>query len=1054
MAVFIQYHRVVDIKAIVRLVFSLFIMISLSGCTTDESHNSAAIDGDKIEFNRDIRPILNASCTGCHGGVMQQAGISFIMRDAALGRGHSGRRNIVPGDPDASELIARVESTDPNVRMPYKAKPLSPAQIATLRSWIAQGAQWEEHWAFVPPESQAVPDAVEFVSGDPTNLTRSTINNTVNNAIDNFVQEKLVEKGLRPAKRADKSTLLRRLSFDLTGLPPSPTQIDDFRSDKSPNAFEKQVDYLLDSPAFGERWAAMWLDIARYADSQGYTRDEYRVSWPYRDWVISAFNDNLSYKDFVVKQLAGDLLPARTMEDLIATGFHRQTPNNNEGGTDDEEFRVVAMLDRVSTTWSALNGLSMNCVQCHSHPYDPIEHSEFYKFYSFLNTAQDADRYADVPHLRIARDENEREALFELQEYMQQIAHEQTTNINGLADDAAQWQQLNIVSATANEIAALNKLIVSTAKRIAEIEDKESWPYKRNQRRLKQFKDVVEKLSAENGGQHDLALVNGELFADESIPPQAIVELKTDVNTSKKVSAIRVTALPVNLYEAAHTPDWAFSIDNIKLWLTLPNQAPQLLPVQSYLTNSLEVQDEQLKRHNGVNGNLSKTENAAGFFAHRLFRPRWTVAVLPESIELPKGASISIELAFLGHRRLNDKPPQLRRLRLEVTDNEDWLVYVNSPERQKSINQYVEYANTVGKTDTYNAPVILEQSEWDKRASALFYRGNFLDKQGEHLVPDTPAILPSFPVDVPRNRLTMAEWFFHDEQPLTARVAVNRFWFQLFGRGLVDTLEDFGGAGNEPSHPELLDWLALHFQHELNWDVKALIKLMVMSYSYQQDASATEAALDTDPANMWIARGPRQRLSAEMIRDQALFAAGLLSKKMGGEPVMPPQPAGIWGRKGRLIKDWENAKDEDRYRRAIYTFIKRAYTYPSFLTFDMETRELSHPRRIPTNTPLQALVTLNDPVFHEAAQGLAARMLSKKRVSQSDEQALRLGAELVLSRPPSKYEMARLNAALEALHQEFFDTKVNADTPEDQKLSDVWTAVASILLNLDAALTR
>ena len=423
-----------------------------------------------VEFSRDIQPILNQNCVACHGGVRQKNGVSFIFREEALGTGKSGRRTIVPGDPDASELIARVTSKDPETRMPYHGPPLQPQQIALLRQWIKQGAKWQDYWAFIPPKPQPLPQVKHA--------------GWVRQPLDRFILARLEKEGLQPAPEATKSELLRRVSLDLTGLPPTPQEEATYLADPSPNAYEKQVDRLLASPRYGERWASMWLDLARYADTKGYEKDVERPGvWPYRDWVIDAFNRNLPYDQFMIKQLAGDLLPNPTFGDLIATSFHRQTPNNDEGGTDDEEFRMVAVMDRVATTWSVLDGVTMNCVQCHSHPYDPIRHADYYKSMAFFNTQDDADLADDSPVLRVPKDEARYAEAWQIQREIASLLNKIETS-DRQVNDETQWKPLPIQTAAANEVLALAPMIPKLESDLAEAAKGQEAPFEKKRREV------------------------------------------------------------------------------------------------------------------------------------------------------------------------------------------------------------------------------------------------------------------------------------------------------------------------------------------------------------------------------------------------------------------------------------------------------------------------------------------------------------------------------------------------------------------------------------------
>lgn len=735
---------------------------------------------EPIDFNTQIRPILNTTCLRCHGGVKQAGGVSLLFRDEALKAGKSGKRCIVPGHPEQSELIARLQHTDPDERMPLKADPLRPEQIALITQWVKQGAPWEDHWAYIPPKPQAVPD----VGAD-----------WVKTPVDAFVLDRLAREGLQPSPEADRATLLRRVSLDLTGLPPTEHERIAFLRDTAPDAYEKVVDRLLRSPRYGERWAVLWLDLARYGDSQGYQKDRARSIWLYRDWVINAFNQDMPFDRFTIEQLAGDLLPNQTTDNLIATAFHRNTMSNDEGGTDDEEFRTVAVLDRVNTTFEVWQGTTINCVQCHTHPYDPIRHKEYYQLIAYFNNSADADKSDDRPVLK--------------------------------AQSSVQQQALKAFLAT----------------------------------------------------------------------------------------------MP-----AART---------------------------------------------------------------------WPVDSLPE---------------------------------------------------------YLRPAQT---------PIMRELPADSSRTTHVFVRGNWL-VPGEVVRPALPGSLTKFArssalVRRQHNRLDLARWLVSADNPLTARVIVNRFWEQLYGTGLVETLEDFGTQGAKPSHPELLDFLALRFRNEHRWSTKKLLRELVLSATYRQTSATTAGQRTRDPQNRLLSRGPRVRLTAEQVRDQALSVSGLLTPTMYGPPVMPPQPDGVW-QVIRNVMKWKTAEGPDRYRRAIYTFWRKSSPYPSFTTFDSPSRELCVSRRVRTNTPLQALVTLNDPVYWETAQALGRRM--QRAGAGNPAKAIRTGYELVVGLPPGEAKQQALlrhyqrslqhyQAQPAAVRQSITLRNLHP-TPELAAL----TATANVLLNIDEALVK
>jgi mono/diheme cytochrome c family protein len=986
-----------------------------------------------VDFSRDIRPIFNQYCVACHGGVRQKSNVSFIYRDEALGKGSSGRATIVPGNPAASELIARVTSSDPEVRMPYHAPPLPPQQIALLRQWIKEGAQWTDHWAFVAPKAQPLPATKD--SAWPRQPA------------DRFILATLERQGLQPAPEATRPELLRRVSFDLTGLPPTAQELADFLADPAPDAYERQVDRLLASPHYGERWAALWLDLARYADSRGYEADHDRPVWPYRDWVIDAFNRNLGYDQFVTIQLAGDLLPHPGIEDLVATTFQRLTPVNDEGGTDDEEYRLVAVMDRVATTWSVLNGLTINCVQCHSHPYDPIRHVEYYKFLGFYNTSRDSDLMDDYPTLPVPRDAAQRGEVAGLVARRAALLRSVVASGRSL-EERAQWRPLTIAQGTFSEVPALERSLrafeVARTRRANPNPDWQPTPRELD----KYYKDAIAGLRA------DLAQAraqpqavplasdgSGGLRASGTIPQRSVFQLRVEAPPGP-MSALRIESPADNPALASHTPEDGFIVDRIGMWVVAADGREQRVAIRYFLADAEDNLQAATKPPYALSEPVDAQLDASGFMANpKLFRSRWVVAVPAQPLVLTAGSHLKLE--FLHTTGIDFKPAPLRRIRLYASADPVW----NSPATQQGLmaqlGELVRLEQRLEQVPKVKLPVMVEQADFEQRHTLEFERGNFLNKIGPALQPDVPAIFPKLPAGAPRDRLTMARWFFSPEQPLTARVAVNRYWEQLFGTGLVETLEDFGSAGQAPSHPELLDWLALHFQHDLHWDMKALLRELVTSATYRQSARSTAALTAKDPHNRLLARGPQQRLSAEMVRDQALVASGLFNPALGGPPVKPPQPAGVW----MSVYDdrkWDDARGPDRYRRAIYTYLRRTALYPSFVTFDAADHVVSLPRRIVTNTPLQALVTLNDPVYQEASQALARRMLARS----NERLAGRLGfaARCVLSRDLTANELATLEAFYGKV------TQGSAGAPLGEQAA--YTALAGVLFNLDAALTR
>ena len=985
-----------------------------------------------VDFSRDVRPIFNQYCVACHGGVRQKSDVSFIYREAALGKGSSGRATIVPGRPEASELIARVTATDPDVRMPLHAPPLQPQQIALLRQWIKEGAKWTDYWAFVAPKAQPLP----------------AVRNSQwpRQPMDRFILATLEQQALQPSPAATRSEQLRRVSLDLTGLPPTEQELADFLADKSPDAYARQVDRLLASPHYGERWAALWLDLARYADSRGYEADHDRPVWPYRDWVIDAFNRNLSYEQFVTTQLAGDLLPNPGYDDRVATTFQRLTPVNDEGGTDDEEYRLVAVMDRVATTWSVLNGLTMNCVQCHSHPYDPIRHAEYYKFLGFYNTSRDSDLGDDYPTLPVPKDDALRGEVADLAARRTELLHT-VVSIGRSLEDQARWRPLPMANGTMNEVPALERALrafeLGKLRRTNPNPDAELKPKELD----KFYKDSISgfRLDLAHAREHSppVPLISdgkGGLRAGGTIPLRSVFEVQTEVPTGP-ITALRIES-PVNdAARASHTPEDGFMVDRIGISIVDSGGREQRIAIRYFLPDAEDNLLTAVKPPYPLSEPVDSQMDASGFAANpKLFRSRWVVAVPAQPVTVPAGSRLKLEV--LHTTGIDYRPAPLRHFSLYTSSDPEWTSAAMAQKLEPQLAELVQLEQRLERIPRIPLPVMAEQAVFEQRHSLEFERGNFMNKIGPALQPDVPAIFPKLPAAAPHNRLTMAHWFFSTDQPLTARVAVNRYWEQLFGTGLVETLEDFGSAGQAPSHPELLDWLALHFQHDLHWDMKALLRELVTSATYRQSARATPALLAKDPRNRLLTHGPQQRLSAEMVRDQALVASGLFNPAMGGPPVKPPQPAGVW----MSVYDdrvWDDAKGPDRYRRAIYTYLRRTALYPSFVTFDAADHVVSLPRRIVTNTPLQALVTLNDPVYQEAGRALARRMLARDEALAG---RLNFAARCVLSRDLTGNEMATL--------AEFYDrVKRPADGASPGELA-AYTALAGVLFNLDAALTR
>ncbi len=820
----------------------------------------------RVDFNRDIRPLMSDTCFRCHGfdATSRKGKLRLDLREEALKPAKSGAVPIVPGRPEESEILRRLSSSDPEAVMPPPElhKPLAPEQRELFRRWIAEGAEYRGHWSFLPPARSAVPSDPDAESARERR-----------NPIDAFVRARLAGQGLRPSREADRTTLVRRVTLDLTGLPPTPVEVDAFLADASPLAYEKVVDRLLASPRYGERMAQDWLDAARFADSNGYQVDRDREMWAWRDWVIGAFNRNLPFDRFTVEQLAGDLLPNPTTDQRIATGFNRNHMINEEGGIIAEEFLAEYCADRVETTATVWLGLTFNCARCHDHKYDPVRQRDFYAMLAFFHNVSE----------------------------------------KGVGD------------------------------------------YGANIRR--------------------------------STPP----------------------------------------------FLKVPS--PELEATHAALQRDSASADKQLADLDASLG--------AGM-------ADWEKRGVPSAPPVP--ADVTAALRKPIGQRSDAERKQLLDFRLAA-----------SPERVALAKRAGELRKQADAADLA-IPVTLVMAEMDKPRPTFVLKRGAYDKPGEEVHAGTPAALPAFPADLPRNRLGLARWIVDPAHPLTARVTVNRFWQSVFGTGLVRTPGDFGSQGESPSHPELLDWLATEFVGS-GWNVKSLVRLMVTSATYRQDSRTTPALRGVDPENRLLARGPRNRLPAEAIRDQALAVAGLLADPIGGPSARPYHPPGLYEQvvAGSSANTYVADHGAGLYRRTLYTYWKRSVPNPALLLFDMPFRETCTVRRARTTTPLQALDLLNDPTYVEAARALAQRMV--RAGGPSPESRIRLGFRLVAARLPKAPELGVLVAGYHRAVAGFRSDPAGAaglltvgeskaDPSIDAAELAAYTTVASTLLNLDETVTR
>jgi Protein of unknown function (DUF1553)/Protein of unknown function (DUF1549)/Planctomycete cytochrome C/Carbohydrate binding module (family 6) len=889
-----------------------------------------------IDFTTQVKPILNKNCITCHGGVRQKGGFSLLFRDEALAKTKSGKLAIVPGDPDHSEMIRRISLKDPEERMPYRHNPLNSEDVSILTRWIKEGARWGEHWAYTPVKDVPVPQLTTFFG------LVSIKSDWAKNGVDQFIQQKIKEQKLKPSPQAEKQTLLRRVSLDLTGLPPDKVLSERYLNDSSEHAYADLVDSLLSSPHYGEKWTSMWLDLARYADTKGYERDDGRSIWKYRDWLIHAFNDDKPYNLFLTEQIAGDLIPDATDGQYIATAFHRNTMTNDEGGTDNEEFRTAAVLDRVNTTWEAIMGTTFGCVQCHSHPYDPFKHEEYYKFMAFFNDTRDEDTEADYPLLRSFNDSLQRQLSLVVGWLKQNTTVEKAKEVKTFLKT---WQP-SYNSLTCDSF--INSELSDT-----------KWLAFRDHAQCR-LKNV------------DLTNKDQLIFRYQPFVAGGLWQIHMDSPTGEVIATIPI-------FKPKKDEGWIITKTNISL-----NKGVHDL----YFTYN--------------NHHLKKPEDNGVIFDWFYFTE-----------ELP-GSNKK------GYDEMNKKYQQLYTVIVPTT------------------------------------PVMMDNPLYMHRESHVFERGNWL-VNGEKVTPDVPKSLNPFPSNAPHNRMGLAMWLTSKQNPLTARTMVNRVWEQLFGNGLAETLEDLGSQGVLPTHPELLEWLSYQFMNEDNWSVKKLIRTIVMSATYQQDSKISPELLQKDPYNKYYARGARVRLSAEQVRDQALFVSGELCDSMYGPSVYPWQPKGIWLSPWNG-QDWVQSKGEQQYRRALYTYWKRSAAYPSMMTFDGISREVCTVRRIRTNTPLQALATLNDSAYIDMARHFAHRMQTV--LGANVQQQIKGGYKWATYHTADEKSLQALLRLYRIAFSQFKNDpdktcEINGGISSDTKPETAaLVVVANAILNLDEVMTK
>ena len=1010
--------------------------------------------GETPDFARDIQPIFEKSCSGCHGAKNAMGNLRLDSKAAAA-------RTLHPGKAAESLLYQRVAGLGEQARMPMGGKPLEAKLLELIKNWIEAGAEWPEalsakaeikkHWAFVPPVRPSEP-AVKNAAW-------------ASNPVDRFILAKLEREQVQPSPEADRTTLLRRLSLDLVGLPPSVEEVDAFVKDRSPDAYKKQVERLLASPHYGERWARHWLDAARYADSDGYEKDKIRSAWFYRDWVIQALNKDLPYDKFIIDQIAGDLLPNATQDQKVATGFLRNSMINEEGGVDPEQFRMEAMFDRMEAIGKGVLGVTIQCAQCHNHKFDPLKQEEYYRLFAFLNDSHEANVAVYTP-----AEQQVRADLFR-----------RVKEIEGdLQHRSPDWMK---------RMSAWESTVQSKAGK---------WDV---------IRPVADDIST--GGQKYQLAKDGSMLEAGYAPTKHRVQLDTKIDAPRKLSAIRLELLndpnlPLGGPGRSLKGTGALTEFEAEMRTAEKGAKPIKLKIAratadiNLPTTPLEAMFDDKSGKLRVTGPIEyaidgKDETAWGIDAGPGLRnqPRKAVFTLSEPVDLPAGGTLTIYLSQKhgGWNSDDNQSHNLGRIRLSITDEPNAEAdplpanvreILSNPAEKRTPSQVAamfsfwrttvpewkganDEVASMWKTHPEGSSQLVLQRREEMRPTAMLTRGDFL-KPGKVVEPGVPSFLNPLPEGAPANRLTFAKWLVSRDSPTTSRAMVNRVWQTYFGTGLVGTSEDLGTQAEAPSHPELLDWLAVEFMDK-KWSLKDLHRTIVMSSTYRQSSHVSPELLSKDPYNRWLARGPRQRVEAEVVRDIALAASGLLTDKVGGPSVFAPAPEFLFLPPSSYgPKIWKEEKGPERYRRALYTFRYRSVPYPVFQTFDAPNGDSSCVRRAKSNTPLQALVTLNEPLFLETARALAMKTLEQG--GANDEERIRYAFRRVLSRAPEADETAALMGLLQRQVPRIQDGWVNArevagldagaKLPKGVTPSQVaaWTAVSRVLLNLDETITK
>jgi hypothetical protein len=1034
-----------------------------------------------VNFNRDVRPILSDNCFQCHGPDEKQrkGGLRLDLAEDSRKPAKSGAAAIVPGKPDASEMLQRIAAADPDDAMPpaKTGKKLTAEQAATLRQWIAEGGAYQGHWAFLPPERPAIPQ--------PDAAAPSAWRE---NPIDAFLYERMVKAGLRPNAEADRRTLIRRVALDLTGLPPTPEEADAFAADTSPQAYEKVVDRLLASPRYGEKMAQQWLDFARYADSNGFQTDSSRQMWLWRDWVINAFNRNLPFDRFTIEQLAGDMLPGAKTGQIVATGFNRNHRLNGEGGRIAEEWFAETVIDRVETTGLTWMALTLNCCRCHDHKYDPISQKEFYQLFAYFNSVDES-------------------GVLDSEGGNRGGGNSRPTIAAPTAEQEAQLQRLTAAVKDAEARAAAAQTESAPAQAAWEARLKESLA---TAKQKAPWQPLTGEKARSEGGAILTRQADGSWLAGGTNPANDVYEV-TGRPPAGLLTALILEALPdpsLPQGSVGRFSNGNFVLSGIDAELAPANGGDPVdldfvraaadyeqngWPVASVLGDAPKPQAKPKAR---AKGKKAVVKNGKGWAVDGPTRkaPSRAIFILAAPVRVPENATLAVTLrhdALTGHnigrfrlftsslpaealdvkgfaapppellaavgalpaQRTKQQQDLLRKAFAESPDNPAVAVRAAVASAKKALDEF---------SDTMPTTMVMKELAQPREARVL-KRGEY-DKPQEAVARAVPAILPPLPKDAPNDRLGLAQWLVSGSHPLTARVWVNRAWERFFGTGIVKTTENLGSQSEWPSHPELLDWLATEFVR-LNWDMKALQKRIALSAAYRQSARATPEALAIDPENRLLSRGPRFRLSAESVRDQALLVSGLLVEKIGGPSVRPYMPAGVWDETSVYgdLRGYKSDTGEGLYRRTLYTIWKRTAAPPTMLLFDSPSREICTVKRSRTNTPLQALAMMNEITFVEAARNLAQRMQSEGGATAADRISWAFRRATCRNARPeelqtlvSGYEkrLARFRgdpaAARELISQGASPPAAGADAAELASL----TVTANILLNLDEVVTR